>query len=485
MTQYRLFGVSLRTLFLIGFIGLFALAALAIDLAKNGPTDQLLWEVTGEADSSKQLVGGLQYLANLTRQMPNTAPYAEVQNIPANPFGINGFLEQEAEPEKREQSMQLIADAGFGWLRQHFPWEDIEIAAKDDFWDMRNATIDHNGDGLIDRQDGHPSWDKYDHIVDLAEQYNVNILARLSGPIPPWALPAGITYTSTPPANVQDFVDYAVAVATRYQGRIHYYQIWNEPNLTAEWGNQLVDPQAYTELLCRTHDALKAIDPDIIILTGAIGPTIDLSGYNAYDMLYLQRMYDLGAGECFDILSAQGYGLFSGPTDRRMRPYTVNFARHAWLRDIMVANSDAAKPIWISEAGWNPVPNDPTLIGYETYGRVTMEQAANWSVLAYQRARDEWPWVGVISYWFLKRPNEQERNQSWYYFRLVEPTWETTPVYQRLQQYIQSGDWQKPATPWPKRARERLPQVLVIAWAVLMSGYIMGDAVFKRLSNTR
>ena len=48
--------------------------------------------------------------------------------------------------------------------------------------------------------------------------------------------------------------------------------------------------------------------------------TIDLSGVNAYDLLYLQRMYQAGAGACFDILSVQGYGLWSGPTDRRSAP---------------------------------------------------------------------------------------------------------------------------------------------------------------------
>ncbi len=57
----------------------------------------------------------------------------------------------------------------------------------------------------------------------------------------------------TPPADFQDFVDYAVAVAERYQGRIQYYQVWNEPNLYPEWGDQTVNAEAYTDLLCRTY----------------------------------------------------------------------------------------------------------------------------------------------------------------------------------------------------------------------------------------
>lgn len=466
---------------IVAIAGLFSVAALALDLMNEGLAYQLLWELTGETEPLDQLLGGAQYAANFTRRTPDTGANIPVENIPQNPFGVNAFLELEAEASNRERSMQLVAEAGFGWLRQHFAWEDIEIDAKGEFWDRRNLDADINEDGVIDSE-GFSSWYKYDHIMELADAYGVQILARISGPTPQWALPEGMDYTHTPPADTQDFVDYAVAVATRYQGRIHYYQIWNEPNLTAEWGNQIVDPERYTDLLCRTHDALKAIDPSIVVLTGAIGPTIELSGHNAYDMLYLQRMYDFGAADCFDILSAQGYGLFTGPTDRRMRPYTINFARHEWLRDIMLANGDGHKPIWISEAGWNPVPDDPSIVGYEMFGQVTPEEAAEWAVLAYERMRDEWPWVGMMSYWFLKRPSDYEKNQSYYYFRLVEPDWETTPTYEQLKSYIQSGDWQHTEKAWSTHSRELLPWVLTGGLAVVLAGLALGDALLKRLS---
>ena len=149
----------------------------------------------------------------------------------------------------------------------------------------------------------------------------------------------------------------------------------------------------------------------------------------------------------------------------------------------MVANGDEEKPIWISEIAWNPVPNDPTISGLETYGQVTMEQAAEWAPLAYERAIEEWPYVGVMNYWFLKRPSDNEANQSWYYFRIVEPDWTPTPVYYSLQKYIQSGEWQHPDQAWPTQARERLPQVLILGLAVVFAGAVMGDAVMKRLEH--
>ncbi|MBN2306336.1 MAG: hypothetical protein JXQ72_17770, partial [Anaerolineae bacterium] len=276
-------------------------------------------------------------------------------------------------------------------------------------------------------------------IVDLADQYGIRIQARLSAP-PRWSQPEGTTNAYTPPADFQDFVDYAAAVADRYRGRIFHYQVWNEPNLYPEWGDQTVNAEAYTDLLCRTYAALKAIDPEIVVLTGALGPTVDLSGRNAYDLLYLQRMYQAGAGDCFDVLSVQGYGLWSGPTDRRLRQVTINYQRHLWIRDMMIANGDADKAIWISEAGWNPVPNDPAITNLDRYGRVTMDEAAEWAPLAYQRAIKEWPWIGVVNWWYFKPADEREINQSQYYFRLLEPDFTPTPVFDALREYITDPD---------------------------------------------
>lgn len=470
----RLFGFSYTTLLaaLIAVVMLFA--ALWLDLENEGLVWDTLWNVTGESEPAAQLLGFTQYIATYTRPTPNLATQVEIQHIPENPFGINTFLQTEPDPAKRELQMQMVAEAGFGWIRQEFAWEDIEIHGRGDFTDSRN---DMNGDG---EKDTISAWDKYDHIVELAEKYEVDIIARLSAP-PAWSQPEGTTNPYTPPADFQDYVNFAVAVAERYQGRIHYYQIWNEPNIYPEWGDQQINPAGYAELLCHTYTALKQVDPEIVVLSAAIGPTIDLSGRDAYDLLYLQRLYDFGAGACFDILSAQGYGLFSGPTDRRMRPTTMNFGRHQWLRDIMVTNGDAEKPIWISEAGWNPVPSEGDIWGRETYGTVSMEEAAEYVPLAYKRTLSEWPYIGTMSYWFLKRADESEKSQSWYYFRLLEPNFQPTPIYESFKATIQSGEWREwRKNSWESRARARVPQILIVGWGILFAAFVLSRAVFER-----
>ncbi len=401
-------------------------AALGADLAAHGLVWQALWSVTGEEQPAGQIRGFFEYLGNFTRRQPDTRPEIVPALAQVNPYGVNTFLQQEVEPAKRERQVQMIAEAGFHWIRQEFPWEDIEIHGRGDFEDRRNDPP-------------RSAWEKYDHIVALAEQYGLEIQARLSNP-PAWSRADGNARgTFAPPDDIQDFVNYAVTVAERYRGRIRAYQVWNEPNIYPEWGEQNVDAAAYTDLLCRTYEALKAVDPTIIVISGALAPTAALDGRNLTDVAFLQQMYDAGAGACFDVLAVNGYGLRSGPTDRRMRPMIMNYGRNQWIRDIMVANGDAEKPIWISEMNWNPVPGPeevPDIAGRYNYGQVTEEQQARWVPLAYERARLEWPWVGVINYWYFKPASDYERNQSFYYFRMVEPDFTPLPVYEAMRAYI-------------------------------------------------
>jgi polysaccharide biosynthesis protein PslG len=189
-------------------------------------------------------------------------------------------------------------------------------------------------------------------------------------------------------------------------------------------------------LLCRTYQALKAVDPNLVILSGPLSPTLSLTQRDLNEFIFLERMYAAGAGDCFDVMSAQGYGFNSGPTDRRMRFNHATFARPLYIREIMVQNGDAEKSIWISEAAWNPQPYDPVIIQNGAFGIVSQEQAARYMPLAYERAMQEWPWIGNISYWFFKHADDSRRNQAMYYFRMVEPDFTPLPVYNSMRNYI-------------------------------------------------
>ena len=397
------------------------------------PAARSVYDLTGEEQWRGQLAGIVHWLNTAIRPQPDLALDQLLDSAAVSPFGVNVFLQQEVEPEKRARSLEMARQAGFRFIRQEFQWEDIEIHGKGDFSDRRNDP------------EGVDAWAKYDNIVELAEEQGIEIIARLSNP-PSWsrALPDEAIGALAPPDDFSDFADFAAHVAERYGDRIRYYQIWNEPNGNDEWGLQDVDPVAYTDLLCQAYERIKAADPDAVILAGALTPTLAMDGRNMNVLIYLQRMYNAGAGSCFDIMSAQGYGLWSGAADQRLKPAVVNFPHHLLLRDLMVQNGDGQKPIWISEMGWNVVPE-----GMEArFGRVSEEQQALYTVEAYQRIQEEWPWIGVANTWFLKRPADWEKDQSWYYFRLLEPDFSPLPVYEALVEYQQAAPEIRPQPAW-------------------------------------
>jgi hypothetical protein len=390
---------------------------------------QWLWRQTGETAFLPQIKGLSDRAGDWLRPSLRLEPNAAIEHVAVNPFGVNTFLEQEVEPAKRNRTMQLAKDAGFHWLRQEFPWEDIEIHGKSDFEDRRH-------------QPYRSAWEKYDQIVAAAEQNGLELIVRLSNP-PEWTRTLTATVGSfAPPDHVQDYADFVHTVVDRYKGRVRYYQLWNEPNIYPEWGSYAINPEQYSELLKAGAMAARAADANVVIIAGALAATIELSPAapapaNALsDLLFLQRMYNAGAAPYFDIMAVQAYGLWSGPTDRRLHPRVLNIAHHLLIRDLMVNNDDAHKPIWLAEMNWNAAPDDVEA----RFGRVSLEEQARYLPLAYQRVLEEWPWVGVANAWYLKRASdewEKERKPE-AYFRLLQPDFTPLPVYESMKRFTQS-----------------------------------------------
>jgi hypothetical protein len=397
-----------------------ALLSMALLALNRQPIGRAMASWTGEEDAREQIKGtlALVYL-RLTRTPPRTDPLVPMAHTGVSPYGVNTFLEQEVEDAKIERSMRLISEAGFSWIRQQFPWEDIEIHAKGDYWDHRwNKS----------------AWDKYDRIVDLAERHDIGIIARLDNP-PAWSRAVGNAegWSMAPPDDYEDFGDYVYAVVSRYRGRIRYYQIWNEPNIYPEWGDQPPDPEGYVRLLQIAYRRAKEADPDCVIIAAGLAQTTENAPpesdpRNLSDLIYLERMYAAGVQGYFDIMGSMVYGLWTGPNDRRTGPERTNYSRAQLVREIMVRNGDGHKPIWATEVGWNALPAD--FDGAPIYGRVSEEQQAAYAMDAYRRAAREWPWMGVMNYWFFRRPTDLERDQAWYYFRMLEPDFDPLPVYE-------------------------------------------------------
>ncbi|MEX2425644.1 MAG: hypothetical protein WD401_02675 [Thermomicrobiaceae bacterium] len=339
---------------------------------------------------------------------PANAAETNLPHTNVNPYSVNTFLSQEVEPWKREKTMVMISNGGIGWIKEGFPWSEIE-PADDSFWDPRY------------QQD---SWQKYDEIVELAERHGVRIIARLDH-TPPWARPDGTEF-ATPPTRAEDFGDFVETFVERYKGRVQHIQIWNEPNLSREWGGE-IDPEGYVDLLEEAYGRAKSVDPDVVVLSAPMAMTNEDSERAMPEFDYWERMYADGAGEFFDVLTATGYGIDQPPEDEP-DPAVINLRRIELVRQIMERNGDGGKPVWLTEYGWNASP-DSIPVGDRQWGSVSDQMQGEWTSRGIRWMSENWDWFGVSSIWYFRHVGSFPPSEPEYYFAMVDLEFTPRQVY--------------------------------------------------------
>ena len=316
-------------------------------------------------------------------------------------------------PDVARRDLQFIDEMGFGWVKQGFAWRDIET----------------NGKGLYD-------WWKPDVVVQQAQEAGLMVLARLdrqpfwaqSDPDPP--------LENAPPADMQDFADFCGAMARRYKGRIAAYQVWNEPNLSREWGNQAPDPEAYARLLKVCYEAIKGADPAAIVISAGLAPTGATPPLAMPDTEFLQKMYEAGAADYFDVLGVNAPGYAAPPEMSPAQAEEVYghrsfaFRRVEDMRDVMVANGDRVKQVAIVEMGWTLDEVNPDYAWFA----VDEETQADYLVRAYQFAKEEWqPWIGLMTTIYIADYDWTKENEQWWW-SIVLPDGTPRPAYHSLRE---------------------------------------------------
>ena len=338
---------------------------------------------------------------------------SEIPWTQVNPIGVNTFMGREVEAWKRERTLEMASEAGVGWIKEHFPWRAIETSP-DTYWDE------------VFQQS---AWAKYDAIVEAAERHGLRIIARLDLP-PQWARPIGSDHTA-PPRDNTDFADFVAEFVRRYKGRVQFIQIWNEPNLAAEWGGQ-IDPEGYAELLRVAATAARAVDPHIVVLSAPLAMTTENSERAMDDLTYWNALYESGAGPYFDIMAANAYGL-DQRYDAEPDPDGLNIRRIELIREIAVRNGDTEKAIWLNEYGWNASPESfsEDLL---TWSRVSEANQAEWTADGITYLREEHDWFGVANTWYFRQVGDISTERSDYYFRAVDVEFTPRPLYRSLKE---------------------------------------------------
>ena len=322
--------------------------------------------------------------------------------VSVNPkMGVHTRLTDEVEPWKILKTLQMVREMGASWIVEYFPW------------------------GYYEPKRGHYDWSHPDMVVNFAVHEGLTIIARL-GYTPRWARPDGTTPSYLDEEHFDDFAAFAAAFVRRYGDRVPYIIVWNEPNLSQEWGYRPVDPGAYVDLLCRTYRTVKAVNPQVNVLGGALAPTLAPPGseWGMNDLAYLQAMYDAGAADCFDVLAVHAYG-WRFPADAPPSPDAINFRRTELVHDIMVRNGDEDKPIIITEGGWNDHPRWTKA--------VRPLQRVLYTLQAYDMVWKDWPWALAFCPWAFRYPRAARSYQDYFTFVAVDFT--PKPIYIATQAY--------------------------------------------------
>jgi O-antigen ligase len=324
-------------------------------------------------------------------------------------YGVNASLEQYASDQDLQQALQWVKQGGFYWVRQHFPWADIEP------------------------QPGEYRWERWDRLVATVRQQGLGLIAVLDSS-PAWARhPAERDNRFAPPQYATTYGLFVRAFVQRYAGQVTCYQVWDQPNISPYWGAGPVDPSAYVRLLRIATSELRAVDPDAIVLCAALAPNTEAGGRNMSDVLFLHGIYEAGGRGLFDALAAKPYGFWSGPEDRRVSTEVLNFSRLILLREEMVRQGDGDRPIWAVEFGWSSLPAEwqgqPSPWGTDEISKQTAR-----TTQAIRRARQEWGWLGVMC-WAQLQPAVPAGDPQWG-LALVGRDNQPTPFYRALRQAI-------------------------------------------------
>ena len=339
-----------------------------------------------------------------------------------------GFQVDMMIPDHQATAVHWTKQAQFGWIKQQVRWNAFEPAP-----------------GRYDAT----SLQALDGVVAAAEAAGLKVL--LSVAAAPYYYAAG---PGRPHYIPEELAQFLTMLATRYRGRVHAYEPWNEPNLMGEGAVSRLWPEGAAEFVAiqkAAYRAIKAVDPEAIVVFPALAPTGvgEQPGSDRSqaldDRVFLEHVYRVSDGDIrryFDVLGVHSYGYNNPPGDwlGHQTVATAGFKSHpsfyfrrfTQLRDVLLAYGDD-KPLWITELGWTscrlPAP------GHEFCLDNSEAQRARYLVEAVELLEIQYPYVQAVFLWNLNfRSVVPETDQKWGY-GLINPDNTATPAYAALRDF--------------------------------------------------
>ena len=196
------------------------------------------------------------------------------------------------------------------------------------------------------------TWTKLDTWVSRAEAAGMDVIYTI-GATPDWAttqpMPAPScanynTYSCLAPKDVasdgtgtdKSFTDFLTALATRYRGKIAYYEGWNEPDSANFFSGTSAQ---FVRMMKDVYSTIRGVDPNVQILSPSFhGPTA-ATWFTAY--------LAAGGASYFDIVNFHGRG--QGSTNEDPESFLTVYGQ---AEPVLASHNLTNLPFWDDEAGY-------------------------------------------------------------------------------------------------------------------------------------
>jgi hypothetical protein len=226
------------------------------------------------------------------------------------------------------------------------PWPSINVPE----WRLWDAKVTWQD---LEPAKGDWKFEALDKSVQMAEEHNTGLVMTLwytprwasSQPEQPSAYQPG---NAAEPKDLGDWQTFVRTVASRYRGRIHVYEIANEPNLKEYWTGTT---EQMVELTREAHNIIKGIDSTATIVSPSV--TRD------FGMKWLADFLNKGGGQYVDVI---GYHLYVNP-----QPPEAMVPLVQKIKQFMAEHGVGNKPLWDTETGWGqpkPFPSEELAAAY-------------------------------------------------------------------------------------------------------------------------
>lgn len=300
---------------------------------------------------------------------------------PATDFGYG--IQSHAVVGDPAQSMEAVANQlGMNWVKIQVEWP------------------------LVEPDPDYYQWFFYDGPIDEANKRGLYVMLSVVG-APAWTRATG--GENGPPDDYNLFAGFMTELVNHYKGKVNAIEVWNEENLDREWTSPNgIRPADYVDFLSRAYNAIKAADPNVIVISGALSPTGVNTAQVMDDFVYLDQALAAGLLNYADCIGVHhnGYNIapdvtaeqapsvaeaataiFRGPFDNVNHSWSFRTTVDTYAQKVQAIDPNkklcATEFGWASSEGYDAVPEN-----FEFAYDNTLEEQAQFIVQAFQQMRD-------------------------------------------------------------------------------------------------